>query len=100
MVWKPKAVKIDNVFLHGYDDGTDELLEEMPKISGHEAKLLYDLLSKVFVYEPSKKITVEEMLGHSWFYMDRGDQWQGRSRGQGGRYCRAIYSLNLFGILD
>jgi serine/threonine protein kinase len=70
MVWKPKATKIDNVYLHGYDDGTDELLEAMPKILETEAALLYDLLSKVFVYDPAERITVEEMLKHPWFHID------------------------------
>ncbi|KAH6854697.1 kinase-like domain-containing protein [Chaetomium sp. MPI-CAGE-AT-0009] len=73
MVWKPKATKIDNVYLHGYDDGTDELLEAMPKIPETEAALLYDLLSKVFVYDPAERITAEEMLSHPWFHIDRAD---------------------------
>ncbi|KAK4158236.1 kinase-like protein [Chaetomidium leptoderma] len=73
MAWKPKATKIDNVYLHGYDDETDELLKAMPKIPETEAALLHDLLSKVFVYDPAERITVEEMLSHSWFHMDRGD---------------------------
>ncbi|KAF2267284.1 hypothetical protein CC78DRAFT_86994 [Lojkania enalia] len=42
MFWKPSAIRIDNVFLHGYDDQTDELLEAMPKI---------------FVYNPVDRIT-------------------------------------------
>ncbi len=73
MVWKPKAVKIDNVYFHGYDDGTEELIEAMPKISETEAALLYDLLSKVFVYDTAERITLEEMLRHPWFHMDQGD---------------------------
>ncbi|KAF4435573.1 hypothetical protein F53441_13479 [Fusarium austroafricanum] len=62
MACKPTATKIDNVYLHGYDDGTDELLEAMPEISETEAALLYDLLSKVFVYDPLHRISAEEML--------------------------------------
>jgi serine/threonine-protein kinase SRPK3 len=61
---------MDNVYLHGYDDETDELLKAMPKIPETEAALLYDLLSKIFVYDPAKRITVEEMLGHPLFHMD------------------------------
>jgi serine/threonine protein kinase len=67
MFWKPSAVRIDNVFLHGYDDETDELLAAMPKISKHEAALLYNLLSKIFVYDPADRITAAEMLRHPWF---------------------------------
>ncbi len=69
MAWKPKATKIDNVYLHGYDDGTGELLEAMPKISETEAALLYDLLSKIFVYDAQKRISAEEVLSHPWFHM-------------------------------
>ncbi len=70
MAWKPKATKIDNVYLHGYDDGTDELLEAMPKISETEAALLYDLLSQVFVYDPLQRISAGGMLSHPWFHID------------------------------
>lgn len=64
MVWKPTATKINNVYLHGYDD------EAMPKISETEAALLYDLLSKIFVYDPRKRVSAEEMLSHPWFHID------------------------------
>lgn len=67
MFWKPTATKIDNVYLHGYDDETDELLEALPKITKHEANLLYDLLSKIFVYDPLERITAVEILNHPWF---------------------------------
>jgi serine/threonine-protein kinase SRPK3 len=70
MAWKPKATKIDNVYLHGYDDGTDELLEAMPKIPETEAALLCDLLSRIFVYDAQKRISADEMLNHPWFHMD------------------------------
>lgn len=70
MFWKPSAIRIDNVFLHGYDDQTDELLEVMPKISKQEATLLYDLLSKIFVYNPEDRMTAADMLHHPWFSMD------------------------------
>lgn len=69
MVWKPTATKIDNVYLYGYDDETDAMLEAMPKISDYEAALLYDLLSKIFVYDPQKRISAVEMLDHPWFHM-------------------------------
>lgn len=71
MFWKPSAVRIDNVFLHGYDDGTDELLRAMPKISQAESTLLYDILSKIFVNNPEDRITTAQMLDHPWFSIDR-----------------------------
>ncbi|CZR62592.1 uncharacterized protein PAC_12489 [Phialocephala subalpina] len=70
IVWKPTATKIDNTYLHGYDDETDALLEAMPKISENEATLLYDLLSKIIVYDPQKRLSAREMLSHPWFHMD------------------------------
>lgn len=69
-VWKPTATKIDNIYLYGYNDETDELLEVMPKISENEAALLYDLLSKIFVYDAQKRPMAREMLSHPWFHMD------------------------------
>lgn len=73
MAWKPKATKVENVYLHGYDDGTDdgtdELLEAMPKISETEAALLYDPVPQIFVYDAQKRISAEEMLSHHWFHM-------------------------------
>jgi len=69
-VWKPTAMKINNSYIEGYSDETDELLETLPKISEHEAALLYDLLSKIFVYDAQKRPSAREMLSHPWFHMD------------------------------
>lgn len=57
------------MYLRGYDDETDELLEAMPKILESEAILLYYLLSKIFVYDPLNRITAAEMLDHPWFHI-------------------------------
>ncbi|KAI0118844.1 kinase domain-containing protein [Nemania sp. FL0031] len=70
MVWKPTAVRVDNVNLYGYNKGSEELLEAMPKIAELEATLLYDLLSKIFVYDPAQRLTAKEMLDHPWFHLD------------------------------
>jgi serine/threonine-protein kinase SRPK3 len=70
MIWKPTATRIGNTYLHGYDDETDELLKAMPKISEQESTLFYDLLSKIFIYDPSDRITAADMLEHPWFHMD------------------------------
>jgi serine/threonine protein kinase len=48
-----------------------ELLEALPKIAEHEAALLYDLLSKIFVYDPARRPTAREMLSHPWFHLPR-----------------------------
>lgn len=70
MVWKPTAVKVDNTYIFGYNDESLALLEAMPKIAEREAALLYDLLSKIFVYDPQKRPTASELLNHPWFQMD------------------------------
>lgn len=70
MAWNPKAITIDNVYLTGYDDEWEILRGALPKIPDHEAALLYDLLSKIFVYDPARRPTAQEMLDHPWFHLD------------------------------
>ena len=70
MAWNPTAVKVDDVYLSGYNDEWDTVLEVLPKIPEDEAALLYDLLSKIFVLDPNKRLTAEEMLWHPWFHLD------------------------------
>jgi len=59
-----------HVYLSRYNDEWDELLEALPKIPEAEAALFCDLLSKVFVYEPTRRPTAMEMLSHPWFHLD------------------------------
>lgn len=68
--WKPAAMRIGDVFLSGYCDEVDSVIKSLPKISSHEADLLYDLLSRIFVYEPSERPSMQDILGHPWFHMD------------------------------
>uniref|UniRef100_A0A0B7KKZ2 EKC/KEOPS complex subunit BUD32 n=1 Tax=Bionectria ochroleuca TaxID=29856 RepID=A0A0B7KKZ2_BIOOC len=65
--WRPGSINIDGVYLRGYNDKVDEIIKSLPKISKHEADLLYDLVSKVFVYEPEKRPSAEDVLRHPWF---------------------------------
>ncbi|KAF5672550.1 CMGC SRPK kinase [Fusarium heterosporum] len=74
MAWNPKAVKVDNAYLFGYGGDWDELQKVLPKISGEEAALLLDLLTKIFVYEPADRLTAEQILNHPWFQFDAQDQ--------------------------
>ncbi|UNI22946.1 hypothetical protein JDV02_008789 [Purpureocillium takamizusanense] len=74
MVWNPKAVKIDNIYVYSYSGDWDELLEALPKISEQEAILLNDLLAKIFVYDPADRLTAEQMLDHPWFQFVGQDQ--------------------------
>lgn len=68
--WKPAAIRIDNTYLDGYCDKVDRIIESLPKISAHEVDLLFDLLSKIFVYEPGQRVGAGDMLAHPWFHMD------------------------------
>ncbi|KAK4215445.1 kinase-like domain-containing protein [Rhypophila decipiens] len=70
MVWKPKAVRVDNTYMYRYNREQLAVLKELPQIPEHEADLLFDLLSKIFVYDPARRPTAEEVLGHPWFHMD------------------------------
>lgn len=70
MVWNPRAVKVDNIYLSGYSDDWGTLLEALPKIREPEATLLYDLLSKIFVYNPTSRLTAREILDHPWFHFE------------------------------
>ncbi|KAK3371934.1 kinase-like domain-containing protein [Podospora didyma] len=70
MVWRPTAVKVDNIYLGGYNIEWRSLLNAMPKIPEHEADLLFDLLSKIFVYDPETRLTAREVLSRPWFQMD------------------------------
>lgn len=68
--WKPSATKAGNMYLECYSDETSQALESLPKILQSEAILLYDLISKIFVYDPSSRLTASEMLKHPWFTFD------------------------------
>ncbi|KAG4273493.1 CMGC/SRPK protein kinase [Fusarium proliferatum] len=68
--WKPAAIRIDNVYLGAYSDKVDKIIESLPKIPTHEADLLYDLISKIFVYEPAQRVSAKDILAHPWFHLD------------------------------
>ncbi|KAM0427802.1 hypothetical protein ACHAPT_007259 [Fusarium lateritium] len=70
--WEPSAINFRGKHIRGYNDESGALLDELPKISNEEAGLLFDLLSKILVYEPSERASVKEILSHPWFYMDDG----------------------------
>lgn len=70
LVWKPAAVDVDGVFLDNYSDETEKALEQLPKIDAEEASTLLDLLQQIFVYDPRKRPTAEQILRHPWFASD------------------------------
>jgi serine/threonine protein kinase len=63
-----------HIYLYGYSDEWDTLMEALHKMAEDEAALLYDLLSKVFVYDPTSRLTAREMLNHPWFRLDGPNQ--------------------------
>lgn len=68
--WKPAAIRIDDIYLGAYSDKVDKIIESLPKIPTHEADLLYDLISKIFVYEPAQRVSAKDILAHPWFHLD------------------------------
>lgn len=71
--WEPSAINFRGEYLRGYNDESRALLDELPKISNEEADLLFDLLSKIFVYEPSERLSAKEALDHPWFHFRGGE---------------------------
>jgi serine/threonine-protein kinase SRPK3 len=67
--WKPTSIKVGDEYLNGYSDDSDKLLGSLPKISEEEADLLCNLLSKIFVYEPSERASIKGLLDHPWFHI-------------------------------
>ncbi|KAF4991240.1 hypothetical protein FGRMN_7955 [Fusarium graminum] len=68
-VWKPSAFKINGRYLPevgemGESFDVKDNLASLPRISAQEVDLLYDLLTKVFVYEG--RVSAEDILGHPW----------------------------------
>lgn len=69
ILWKPTAVRVDGQFFLAYPDGEESPqsgTRAYPRIGSEEARLLGDLLSRIFVYDPLKRITVQEVLEHPW----------------------------------
>lgn len=67
MLWKPTAVSVDGDHYVFYEDETSPFWGAFPLITDDEAELLGDLLSQIFVYDPSRRPNIEEVLEHCWF---------------------------------
>lgn len=67
MLWKPTAVRVDGTRYIFYEDETSPFWGAFPLITNDEAQLLGDLLSRIFVYDPSRRPDIQEILRHSWF---------------------------------
>lgn len=67
MFWKPTAVRVDGDHYIFYEDETSPFWGAFPLITDNEAELLMNLLSRIFVYDPSKRPNIQEVLEHAWF---------------------------------
>jgi len=67
MVWKPTAVCVGGSYFAACSDETDDMLKAFPSISESKASLLIDFLSKVFTYDPAKRLKAEGLATHPWF---------------------------------
>ncbi|KAI6364322.1 hypothetical protein MCOR25_005660 [Pyricularia grisea] len=56
-------------YFTGYSEETDEMLKAFPKIGEPEASHHIDLLSKIFVYDPEKRPSAEEIPTHPGFHL-------------------------------
>ncbi|KAL1877442.1 hypothetical protein Daus18300_002428 [Diaporthe australafricana] len=65
--WKPTAVSVDGDHYIFYEDATSPFWGAFPLITDDEAELLGDLLSRIFVYDPSRRPNIQEALEHPWF---------------------------------
>lgn len=68
--WEPSAINFRGKYFRGYNEEWHALAEELPKIPDEEASLLFDLISKILVYEPTKRLSPKETLSHPWFCME------------------------------
>jgi serine/threonine-protein kinase SRPK3 len=47
----------------------NEGIENLSTIPQDEAQLLYDLLAKIFVYDPAQRLSAEQLLTHRWLHL-------------------------------
>lgn len=69
MLWKPRGSEVGRRYIYSSED-EDETREALPKIPENGASLLYDLLSKIFLYDQQRRISARELLDHPWFHID------------------------------
>lgn len=72
MVWRPTAICVDGSYFVAYDEDINHMLVAFPRISETEAAQLVDLLTKAFAYDPSKRLTAEQLITHPWFEISVG----------------------------
>jgi len=65
-----KAASTEENDSHDRDENGEEDVDgypNLPKISSEEGEILHDLLSRILVYDPAQRPSVEEILRHPWF---------------------------------
>lgn len=67
MLWKPTSIRVDEEYHVFYEREDHPYWGAFPRIEADEVKLLCDLLSRIFVYGPTKRATLQEVIEHPWF---------------------------------
>ena len=67
MVWRPMAVCVAGAYMAGYTEETKDILGAFLRMSETERASLLDLLSKIFTYDPTKRLKADEVVTHPWF---------------------------------
>lgn len=67
MLWKPTSVRADGEYHVFYKIVDHPYWGAFPRMEADEVKLLCDLLPRIFVYDPMKRATLQEVIEHPWF---------------------------------
>lgn len=67
MFRKPTAIRIEGSYMTSYSSDQKSFHGAFPQIRREEAELLLDLFTRIFVYDPSSRMTAEEVSKYPWF---------------------------------
>ena len=70
LFWRPPPAGTDSDSEEGTRVETEQEKEVLPKISHEEATSFHDLLSRIFIYNPTQRISAAELSRHPWFTGD------------------------------
>ena len=70
LFWRPPPAGTDSDSEEGTRVETEQEKDVLPKISHEEATSFHDLLSRIFIYNPTQRISAAELSRHPWFTGD------------------------------